>query len=702
MAQKKSSSDTSFLQSIEIFALRASDQSPLAKTNLYKKSIEKNNIGQDLPFILNQTPSVQVNSDAGNGIGYTGIRIRGTDATRINVTLNDIPYNDAESQGVYFVNLPDIATSASSVQIQRGVGTSTNGAGAFGGSININTNEIVTKPFLQFDNNSGSFQSFRNTLQLNSGLLKNKFILSGRLSQISSNGYIERAKSNLRSFFSSAVWVKNNKSLRLNVFSGKEKTYAAWFGIDEKMLNENRRYNPAGTEKAGEPYDNETDNYLQTHYQLFYNNKINPNWKSNIAVFLTRGKGYFEQYKANQSLSAYNLPDYINGTDTVKEINLVRRLWLDNYFYGTVFSLQYQRNQTNLIIGGSVNQYYGKHYGEIIESETPMAAPPDYKWYQLTAVKKETALYIKWTQKLNSHWQTFIDLQGRLVNYNINGFKDNPLLYIKNNYFFFNPKAGIRYTKQQTTFYISYAKAGKEPNRDDFETNINEAPLPEKLHDFESCIEQQFKNGNWSLQFFYMYYINQLVLTGKVNDVYAYTRTNIPRSYRADIELSGSYHFNQWISTNGNACISTNKVKNYTAYIDNYDDGLQQTNFYSKASLSFSPSLIANASLIINPFKNMEINFSSKYVSAQYLDNTSNENRKLNDYFLQDCSVRYAKENKKGKSWSIFVKANNIFSKKYVPNGYTFSYIYGGEQTTENYFYPMATFNFMAGFGIKL
>ena len=351
-AQKeKKFNDTAYLQPVEVLAIRAGEKAPFAKTDLTKKDIEKINLGQDLPFLLNQTPSVVVNSDAGNGVGYTGIRIRGTDAARINVTLNGIPYNDAESQGTFFVDLPDFSSSANSIQVQRGVGTSSNGAGAFGATINLFTNEVNKEFYASTNNSFGSFNTFKNNIQFGSGILGKHFTVDGRLSRISSGGYIDRAKSNLKSFYGSIAFVNEKNSLRLNVFSGKEKTYQAWNGVAEYLLATNRTNNPSGTERPGEPYDNETDNYTQTHYQLFYNRKLNPYWKGNIAAFLTRGKGYYEQYKAQESFADYGLPDYNNGATIITETDLVRQLWLDNYFYGTIFSLLYQKNKTQLIFG---------------------------------------------------------------------------------------------------------------------------------------------------------------------------------------------------------------------------------------------------------------------------------------------------------------------------------------------------------------
>ena len=702
-AQKVNSiADTTLLQPVELSAVRATDKTPVAKTDLSGNDIRKNNAGQDLPFLLNQTPSVIINSDAGNGIGYTGIRIRGIDASRVNVTINGIPYNDAESQGTYFVDLPDIASSVGSIQIQRGVGTSTNGAGSFGGTINLATNDIITKSSLEFNNSGGSYHSFKNTLLFNSGILAKHFTIDGRMSNIRSDGYIERASTRLRSFFLSTAYIDTKNSLRLNVFSGKEKTYQAWNGIDEETLKVNRRYNSAGTEKTGEPYDNETDNYTQTHYQLFYNHKFSKYLKGNIAAFLSKGKGYYEQYKADAGLGNYGLPDYFDGTTTVTETDLVRRLWLDNNFYGTILSLQYHHNKTNIIAGGGWNNYDGKHFGEIVWAEVQPAVPHDYRWYNLTAYKNDISGYGKWTQRIGANWQTFVDLQLRSVNYSINGFRDNPALRVKNNYLFFNPKAGITYTKNNTQAYFSYAHAGKEPNRDDFEAGASTAPKAEMLNDFEAGVEQKNKNGSWSINLYYMSYKNQLVLTGKINDVGAYTRTNIPNSYRVGLELQGNTKINEWISVNSNLALSENKMKNFTEYIDDYDNGGQQVKLYKNTDISFSPSIVGSVSINYMPVKNMEINVIGKYVDRQFLDNTSQRSRSLHDYYVQDLRMSYDFKNKSFRSLQVFAQVNNFFSKKYEPNGYTFSYLYGGSLATENFYFPMAGINFMAGLNIKL
>jgi iron complex outermembrane receptor protein len=699
---QKKFNDTAYLQPVEVAAVRAGEKAPFAKTNLTKKEIEKNNLGQDLPILLSQTPSAVVNSDAGAGVGYTGIRIRGTDGSRINVTLNGIPYNDAESQGTYFVDLPDFSSSLNSIQVQRGVGTSSNGAGAFGASINLSTNEINKKKYTELNNSFGSYNTFKNTLQFGSGILGKHFTIDGRLSRISSNGYIDRAKSNLQSFYLSTAYITDKNSLRLNIFSGKEKTYQAWNGVAESLLGSDRTNNPSGSEKTGDPYDNETDNYTQTHYQLFFNHKINDFWKGNIAVFLTKGKGYYEQYKANKKLADYGLPNYFDGTTTVKKTDLVRRLWLDNNFYGTIFSLQHHKNKTDFTVGGGWNGYDGKHFGEIIWAKVQAAVPANYRWYNLTAHKKDFSLYSKWAQQWTSNFQSFIDVQFRNINYAINGFRNNPNIVIKNNYNFVNPKLGVTYTNNNWQAYASYALAQHEPNRDDYEAGNTQQPKPELLNDFEAGIEKKKSNYSFSANLYYMQYRDQLILTGKINDVGAYTRTNIPNSYRTGIELQGKLMATKWLNVAANITFSKNKIKNFTEYLDDYDNGGQQTNFYSSTDIAFSPNTIAGGSINIIPVKNAEVNLISKYVSRQYLDNTSLKSRSLNPYYTQDVRLSYLLEGKIFKATSIILQLNNVFSKKYEPNGYSFSYIYGGSLTTENYYFPMAPFNCMLGVNIKL
>ena len=696
LAQQKESVSDSFytLSPVEVKAIRAGENAPFTKTNLNRKTIAASNLGQDIPFLLNQTPSVVVNADAGNGVGYTGIRIRGTDATRINMTINGIPYNDAESQGLFFVNLPDLSSSAGSIQVQRGVGTSSNGAGAFGASMNFSTNEVVKDQTIELNNSTGSFNTWKNTLKYGSGLV-NGFTTDIRLSRISSEGFIDRAKTDLKSIYFSTAYIGKNNSLRFNIFSGKEKTYQAWNGISEADLEAgNRTINYAGTEKPGEPYDNETDNFKQDHYQLFFNQAINSRLHFNTALFLTTGEGYYEQYKADEPYSKY-------GINRAGNSDFVRQLWLDNDFYGSIFSLQYKSNKSQTTFGGAITRYNGNHFGELKWASNGLPSP-SYRWYDLDALKNDFTVYLKEQVQVSDHWNLFGDIQYRAVRYTIEGFRDNPSLYVNNEFDFFNPKAGVSYTKNGWRGFLSYAVANKEPNRDDFEAGAMQQPQPERLHDIEAGIEKNSKKYNWSAALYYMNYKDQLVLTGKINDVGAYTRTNIPKSYRAGIELQGAYIFKPWMNITANLALSRNKVSDFSEFIDDYDNGGQKINVFNSTDIAFSPAIVGSAAINLLPVKNLEVSLLSKYVGDQYLDNTQNDSRKLDAFYVQDVRAIYTIKKKWLKEVNIIGQVNNLFGKKYEPNGYTFSYIYGGETTTENYYFPMAGTNFMFAVNIKL
>ena len=720
--------DAAALEPLEVRSVRASERSPFTKTNLSSAQIAKNNVAQDLPFLLNQTPSVVVNSDAGNGVGYTGIHIRGTDGTRINITLNGIPYNDAESSISYFVDLPDFASSVSSLQIQRGVGTSTNGAGAFGATINLSTNEIHDSAYAEINNSYGSFNTWKNTVKVGSGLLNNHFTIDERLSRITSGGFIDRAKSNLQSAYFSAAYLAKKTSLRLNVFTGKEKTYQAWNGVPEAKLfgsgqdlqnfynnnigtyfftpadsvnlfNSNKRtYNLYN-------YPNQTDNYQQDNYQLFWNQELGSRFSLNIAAFLTRGRGYYEEYEHNQNYADYGLSNVVLGNDTITKTDLIRDRWLNNSFYGTTFSLQKKTITDEITLGGSASKYIGWHYANVIWTANG-SAPNNYEYYRMPAYKTDVNVYAKWLHQFNNYLSLFGDVQYRRVVYDMNGFEDNPKLYIDRNFNFFNPKAGLNYTNNNWSAYLSYAVAGKEPNRDDFEAGKTTQPAAENLYDWEANISHQNKTFNWSATLYYMQYKNQLVLTGKINDIGAYTRVNVPNSYRAGIELQAGAKVNEWLNLNAGATFSRNKIKSFTEYIDEYDADLnytgQQSIQHNNTDISFSPSIIANGSINILPIKNFEISLLSKYVSRQYLDNTQNQKRSLRDYFTEDARLIYTFKKVVFKEWSIVGQINNIFSREYEPNGYTFSYNYARSPVTENYYFPMARINGMIAVNIRL
>ena len=688
-----------FLEPVEIRATRAPERAPFARTELSKADISRSNLGQDLPFLLNQTPSVVVNSDAGNGIGYTGIRIRGSDATRINVTLNGIPYNDAESQGSFFVDLPDFSSSVNSIQIQRGVGTSSNGGGAFGASINISTNEFRKDAYAEVNNSYGSFNSWKHTVKAGSGLIDGHFTIDARLSKISSSGFIDRANSDLRSYYLSAAYITEKSSIRFNAFSGKEKTYQAWNGILQENLSTSRTYNSAGTEKPGEPYKDETDNYQQDHYQLFFNHSFSNKLALNSAVFLTRGLGYYEQYKAGRKYADFGLANPIIGGDTLKKTDIVRRLWLDNYYFGTVLSLQYKSDKSEFTFGGGANQLDAKHYGDVIWAEHSI--PKDFRWYNLTAYKRDLNVYAKWQQKLAENLESFVDLQYRGLKYDINGFRDNPALRISKSYAFFNPKAGLSYRNNGWNAYLSFAVANKEPNRDDFEASQSSVS-PEHLQDYEAGLEHRGKTFSWGTTFYYMKYKDQLVLTGKINDVGAYTRTNIPNSYRMGVELSGDWKINQVLSLGGNFALSENKVKQFNFFVDDYDQGGQKSYSYRKSDISFSPAMVGSGNLRILPWKSGEINLTGKYVGRQYLDNTSSKDRSLSDFYTQDIALMHSLKFGNNSQVQFLFRVSNLFDRMYEPNGYTYSYVAGGSLVNENYLFPMAGINYMAGVNIRL
>jgi len=712
-----------FMQPVEVRAIRAGEKAPFAKTDLTKKEIEKVNTGQDLPFILNQTPSAVVSSDAGNGVGYTGIRIRGTDGTRINVTLNGIPYNDAESQGSYFVDLPDFTSSVNNIQIQRGVGTSSNGSGAFGATINLSTNEVNTTPYGEINNSVGSFNTWKHTIKAGSGLISDHFTIDARLSKISSNGFVNRGASDLRSFYLSGAYLAKKSSIRFNVISGKEKTYQSWNGVpeaklygDEGKLMEHYNNN-LGTLYftkqdsvnlfTSDPrkynyftYANQTDNFQQDHYQLFLNHQFSPKLTVNTAFFLTKGKGYYEEFKAQESYSDYGLPDHVVGGTTYTNTDLTRQLWLENDYYGQIFSVQYKSIADQFTVGGGWNRFDNHHHGEILWTQEG-GVPNGYRWYNLEAYKTDVNAYAKYQHTFSPEWEVFADMQYRRVLYDIGGFRKNPTLKLHNIFDFFNPKAGITYTANNYQAYISYAQGNKEPNRDDFEAGVTQQPKPEKLHDFEAGVSKKGNQYDWSANLYYMLYKDQLVQTGKINDVGGYTRTNVDNSFRMGIELQGRMRFTQWLQGTANITFSQNRIKDFTEYYDDYDNGGQKAVAHGNTDIAFSPAVVAGGSLNFIPAKDLEISLPAKYVGRQYLDNTSDKQRSLDAYYVQDARVIYTLRKILVKEISLIGQVNNVFNRKYNSNGYTYSYQYGSV-ITENFYFPMAGTNFMVTLNVKL
>ncbi len=687
--------------SSEVFveATRVDDSTPMSYTNVTRSDIEEQNLGQDVPYLLQQTPSVVTTSDAGAGIGYTGIRIRGVDPARINVTINGIPVNDAESHGVFWVDLPDIASSVDNIQIQRGVGTSTNGAGAFGASINLQTSTNRVDPFAEVNTAVGSFNTRKANIMLGSGLMKNGWMFEGRLSKILSDGYIDRASSDLNSFYLSASRQGTRSLLKADVFSGKEITYQAWYGVEESILESgNRTYNEAGTEKDGTPYENQVDNYRQDYYQLHYSYRFSDRWTGNASLHYTKGQGYYEEYKADETLADYGISP-MPATQT--ESDLIRRRWLDNDFYGIVFSAKHVNEDWELTVGGGANRYDGLHFGEVIWARYAGDSEIEERYYDNDAVKDDINLYSKFNYYLTEAFNAYLDLQVRNIRYEFVGLDNDDVLgpvpiddedYLT----FFNPKAGVVYRfDDNSRAFASFSVASKEPTRSEYtESTRRSRPEPETLYNIESGYRKEFNRAYAGLTGYAMIYKDQLVLTGQINDVGAYVRENVPDSYRLGVELEGGIRLNDRFNWATNATLSQNKIGSFTEYIDDYDNGGQIAREYSDTDIAFSPNLITTSILSYSD-SGFTAEWTAKYVSRQYLDNTQNLNRSIDPYFVNDLRVSYRLSSLQfAKAITANLLINNILNEEYETNGYTFGFIAGGEQRF-NYYYPQAGRNFL-------
>ncbi|WP_394772112.1 TonB-dependent receptor, partial [Mucilaginibacter sp.] len=637
---------TTLTEEVTVSATRASATSPTAYTNLKKEDIAKNNSGRGFEYLLEQTPSTVVTSNAGAGVGYTSIRIRGSDATRINVTLNGIPLNDAEDQGVYFVDLPDLASSVDNIQVQRGVGTSTNGAGAFGASINIQTTTRRDTAYTELNSSAGSYGTLKNTFSLGTGLLGGKFSFDGRASEMTSDGYIDRSASTLKSFFLSGAYYGKKSVLRLNVFSGYERTHQAWDGVPEDSVKfGNRRYNELGyINSSNSYYKNQVDNYTQNYYQLLYNQQLSDKLSFSGALHYTRGYGYYEEYKNSASVADYGLKPVVIGGDTLASTDLVRRLWLSNYFYGATYNFNYKPQQNfNLTLGGAYNEYKGDHYNNIEWTQQSTTIPPDYEYSRNHAKKTDFNVFGRAEYRAGSVI-LYGDVQYRHIGYSFLGY-DQDLNNVQQQVGlnFFNPKAGITYElNQHSNIYASVAVGNHEPNRSDF---VNSSPLSrpkaEHLTDFEAGYRISQPTFGGGINGFYMLYKNQLVLTGALDDVGEAIRTNIKDSYRAGIEANAWVKITQQLAWYANASISQNKVKNFSQFLANYDTGNTDETQYKKSDIAYSPGFVGASTISYHPLKNAEIAFISKYVARQYLDNTSTLTRSLPAYFVNDVRINY-------------------------------------------------------------
>lgn len=679
----KDSTKVTQLDDVLVSAVRVTTKTPVSFSNLTKKDFQFRNLGQDVPILMNFMPSVVTTSDAGNGVGYTGIRVRGSDATRVNVTINGIPYNDAEGSGTYFVNLPDFASSVESLQLQRGVGTSTNGAGAFGASLNMLTESYSKKSFGEISNSGGSFNTRKSTVKFSTGLMNDHFEIAGRLSQINSDGYIDRASSNLKSYFLQGTYVGKTTLIKALVFGGKEKTYQSWYGVDAETLAGDRTFNFAGmyTDAFGNTrfYDNQTDNYQQDHYQLHWNEKVSSKWNTNLAVHYTKGKGYYEEYQNNQSFADYGLtPLVVNGT-TIDATDLIRQKWLDNDFYGTTFSANYKDNKVDFIFGGAYNQYNGKHFGKVIWARYASTSELGDHYYDNYGNKNDGNVFAKVNYQLTTKWSLYGDLQYRQVQYQANGVAAG---LVNDTFHFFNPKAGLNYTlNAKNILYFSYARANREPNRTDYEGGTVK---PEKLNDYELGWRFTTEKVKWNTNIYYMAYKDQLILTGNLDAVGNPIRSNSEKSYRLGLEVDATISLSKQVSIRPNVTLSQNK---------NIDLNIDGASFGNK-NIAYSPNVVAGNIFVYQPTNGLQIAVASKFVGNQYLNNIELKEAKLPNYFVNDLNVSYQIYPKSIFKSIVFTGlCNNILSKKYSSNGYMYD-IYP-------YYYPQAGRNFLIGMTLK-
>lgn len=703
-------------EEVIIQSSRAGEKTPVASTTIQKDAIDRLNQGRDMPFLLENLPATITTSDAGTGIGYTSFRIRGTDMNRINITVNGIPLNDAESHSVFWVNMPDFTSSVSSLQVQRGVGPSTNGAAAFGASVNLQTAAPSSEPYSEINNAIGSFNTFQHSVSAGTGLIKGKWALDTRLSKLSSDGFIDRASADLKSFYVSSGYYGTNTIFKLNIFSGKEITYQAWDGVPSVLLDSQRTYNAMGmyTDKDGNIkfYENETDNYQQDHYQLLIAQRFNKKITANFALHYTKGWGYYEQYKDDANLTDYGIMPlrFISPTsDTlvIENSDLIRRKHLDNQFYGYTMSINYQpSNRLQLLLGSSGSIYEGDHFGRIIWAEYAATAGHDFEWYSGTGNKKELNVYGKANYQATNRLSLYGDVQLRTIDYSITGIDDDLRdISQEHDFMFFNPKAGAYYDLHSNgSIYASFAIAHREPNRDNYTDADPSKPTPiaERLVDYE--LGYQYKNAvlNLNANAYYMYYHDQLIMTGDINDVGSAIMTNVDKSYRSGLELSGMYNIHKSLSLNLNAAFSSNKVIDFIEKVDNWDLGGQLAESLGKTDLAFSPNTVAGVEFLWKPFNSLTASFEGKYVSRQYIDNTSSNDRSLDPYIVNNLKISYSVKPKFIKELVLNLALNNIFNQEYETNAWVYRYYYEDVYQKMDGYFPQAGINLMAGLSIKL
>jgi len=711
------------LENVEVIGTRASANTPVALTNVTAKDVEKLNQGLDMPMLLGGLPSALTTSDAGAGVGYTSLRIRGTDATRINVTINDIPINDAESHNVFWVDLPDVASSIKDIQVQRGVGTSTNGSGAFGASVNVRTQGFSLKPMAEFSGSYGSFNTNKQTVRVASGVLGDHWVAEGRLSHIGSDGYRDRASSELKSYFAQLGYFNDRTVVKFVSFGGWEDTYHAWDGISREQLTTERKYNPNGEIKHDGVvtgfYKDQKDIYKQIHYQLIWNQSFSPAWKLNFALHYTDGDGYYQEYKNRRTLQEYLLEPISTAEGIVKKSNLVRRKNLDAKFGGGVFALRYDGSRLNATLGGALNRYVNHHKGQVIWVENYTSTlEPDHQYYSNDGKKTDFNLYIKGNYAIWRGLSAYLDLQYRHIKYRIDGTNDKwdwtatpehmQVLDVNETFNFFNPKAGINWQiSAPHRVYASFAVAQKEPTRNNYTDGLfYKHPTSERLYDWEVGYEYRSRNVYAGVNLYYMNYHDQLLLNGKINEIGELMAENVPHSYRMGVELIAGWRITDWLKIDANATFSRNRIKDYVGYVSDYDaatwDELytQTTINAGNTAIAFSPSAIVGASLTFD-YKGFMAMFQSQYVSRQYLDNFENKEDSLDPYCVSNLLLSYGFALPHVKKIEVGVSIYNLFNKKYCTNGYSQTCaLYDGSGNYTLYsdprFYPMAGTNVLA------
>ena len=726
------------LQDVQVVSIRASKKTPMAYTDMNKEQLKAVNFGKDVPYLLSLTPSVTMTSDAGNGIGYTTLRVRGTDPSRINITANGIPMNDAESAQLFWVNMGDFASSVQSMQIQRGVGTSTNGAGAFGATINMLTENIGIKPFVGIDLSGGSYYSHKETLRFGTGLLGGHWGIQGRLSNIGSKGYLDRAKTKLNSYFLQAGYFADNTVVKFITWNGVEETYHAWnYTSKYEQSLFGRTYNSCGEyyDENGNVryYDNQTDNYHQQNYQLLWNQRLNNMLNLNVAGHYTKGDGYYEEYKTGRKLVEY-LPYGVWFDENPKlKSDLIRQKKMDNDFYAIVASLVYNNHKNvEATVGGGWNKYSGDHFGQVKWVKNipeGMDLLPDFEYYRNNAKKTDWNVYGKINYGFLPGLNGYLDLQYRHIGIKMQhpgdwiGANPDGKIVVDEQFNFFNPKFGLNYDiTPHHKVYASYAIAHKEPTRNDYEDNIGTELKAERLNDLEVGYKFQSAKFSAGANLYWMSYKDQFVLTGELNNIGEAISKNVGKSYRLGVELEAAWKPIDWFRWDANATFSKNRAKQWeVTLMDGSVESLGNT------PLSFSPDFIFNNILTFN-YKGMKATVQSQYVGDQYLTNTGfksyqtlDDNDKpvdvsmmLDGHFTTniDLSYTFALKQFGMKDVTLGVTLYNIFSAKYDNNGWAApaftkengKVVATGWDTSDQLeagFAPSAPFNMMAHLSIN-